>query len=275
LTLKCLQSLSKQDHHDFSIVLCDDGSTDGTGSIIAERHPDVIIVNGDGNLWWTGATNRCIEYAIQHATDPSDCVVTLNNDLEVDNNYLSALANTSLKYPGALITSVGYDIKTRNMVSPGFRQNWVLAKARPIDPLRDHLPGDDTVAEVTHAAGRGTLIPLEVLNAVGLFDEKHLPHYGADFDLSYRAARAGHTILVCFQAPVYSHVEETGLTTIRKKFSPKGLYQYLTNMRSPANLVVHWWLAMNNCPKILLPTFLILNTMFIVGSYFRYHLKRL
>jgi len=161
------------------------------------------------------------------------------------------------------------------MVSPGYRQSWLTTKARPINPLTDHLPYDKNIASVTHAAGRGTLIPLNVFEKIGLFDERHLPHYGADYDLSFRAARMGCLVLVNFLAPVYSHIEETGMTQIRENFSLKGLQQYLTNIKSPANLRARWWLAVNNCPKILLPTFLIIDMMFIIGSYFKYHLMRL
>lgn len=273
LTIKCLEALANQDYAHFSVIVCDDGSTDGTAQIISEKFPEVTLLNGDGNLWWTGATNRCVEYAMRHSTSSGDCVVTLNNDLEIPANYLSSLAAAALKYPGALITSVGYDIRTRRMVSPGYRLSWLTAKARPIDPATDHLPGDSSVARVTHAAGRGTLIPLEVFSKIGLFDERHLPHYGADYDLSFRAARAGHPVLVCFLAPVYSHVEETGMTSIRKNISFGGFRQYLTSMKSPANLSVRWWLALKNCPKTLLPTFLLLDILFNIGSYFKHRLR--
>lgn len=270
-TLKCLESLSRQDYSNYTVVVCDDGSTDGTAQVIAAQYPRVVVLHGDGNLWWTGATNRCIEYVIQHSTDSSDCIVTLNNDLEVPDNYLSSLAAAALKYPDALISSVGYDIKTRRMVSPGYRQSWLTTKAKPINPLTDHLPNDNNVASVTHAAGRGTLIPLDVFRMVGLFDERHLPQYGADYDLSFRAARRGYRVLVTFMAPVFIHTEETGITEIRDKFSLKGFQRYITNIKSPANLGARWWVAVNNCPKWLLPSYIVLDMIFIVGSYFKYY----
>lgn len=273
LTIKCLESLASQDYSHFSVVVCDDGSTDGTTLAISERFPEVTILNGDGTLWWTGATNRCVEYVMQQSTAATDCIVTLNNDLEIPQYYLSSLANAALKYPGALITSVGYDIATRGLVTPGYRQSWLTAKARCIDPMTDHLLEDSSVASVTHAGGRGTLIPLQVFKKIGLFDEQHLPHYGADYDFSFRAAREGHPILVCFLAPVFFHVEESGMATIQKNFSFAGFRQYLTSIKSPANFRARWWLALKNCPRILLPTFLLLDLLLVVGSYIKYRLK--
>lgn len=274
LTLKCLESLARQSYRDFSIVVCDDGSTDGTSERIRALFPGVILLAGDGNLWWTGAINCCVKYALTHATNNSDCIITLNDDLEVPENYLSMLMNASVRHPNSLITSVEYDIKTRHMNSPGSRHSWFTARSRRINPAIDHDPLDKTVAWITEASGRGTLIPIEVFRKIGLFDQRHLPHYGSDYDFSYKARRAGYRILVCLEARVFSHVEKTGITRIRESFSLQGFYQYLTNIKSPANYKARWWLAINNCPRLLLPTFLLLDYFFVIGSYFKFHLFR-
>lgn len=273
LTLACLHSLSCQEYGGFTVVVCDDGSTDGTADAIRQRFPGTVVLPGNGNLWWTGATNRCVEYVLKHAAD-GDAVVTLNNDLEVPTDYLQRLVNAARRYPHALISSASYDIRTRRLVSPGHRQSWLTSKSTPIDPSSDHLPDDPDVAEITHAAGRGTLIPIDAFKRIGLFDERHLPHYGADYDFAHRARRNGYRVLVCFSARVYSHVEETGMARVRQRPSPAGFYRYLTDKRSPANLRTRWWFAFNNCPKPLLPSYLLLDMFFVIGSYFKYHLTR-
>ena len=274
LTVKCLESLSKQRYRDFRIVICDDGSTDGMADIVAERFPDTIILKGEGNLWWTGAINRCVLYVLAHAAHPTDCIVTLNNDLEVPEDYLASLSDAAGRYPQSIIASVAYDIKTRRVVSVGYRQSWWTSKSKSIDPTKDYLPSDNTVACVTHAAGRGTLIPIKIFQEIGIFDEKHLPHYGADYDFTHRARRAGYDVLVCLNARLFSHVDQTGLTAIRKGFSLKNMYRYLTDRKSPANLRSRVWLALNNCPKPLVVSYLLLDVLFIVGSYFKFHLLK-
>jgi GT2 family glycosyltransferase len=273
LTLACLESLSQQGYDNFAVIVCDDGSTDGTASVIKQRHPETTLLHGDGNLWWTGATNCCVEYVLKHAAD-CDAVVTLNNDLEVQPDYLQKLANVARRYPWSIVGSAMHDIQTRSLVSPGYRQDWLIARSRAVDPAVDHIQGDTDVAAVTHVSGRGTLIPLAVFKTIGLYDSKRLPHYGADYDFAHAARRAGFGVYICFSAKVYSHVAETGMTTVRSDFSLRGLWNYFTNQKSPANIRVRWWLAVKNCPKTILPIYLLFDFLRVTGSYFKFHLLR-
>lgn len=56
-TRECLLSLRKQTFQNFKVIVVNDGSSDGTGEMIEKEFSDVILLKGDGNLWWTGATN--------------------------------------------------------------------------------------------------------------------------------------------------------------------------------------------------------------------------
>ena len=64
ITLKCLDTLKQNGDLDkYYVIVIDDGSTDGTSEAIQSLYPDVIILTGDGNLWWTGAIKKGMEYA--------------------------------------------------------------------------------------------------------------------------------------------------------------------------------------------------------------------
>ena len=105
-----------------------------------------------------GAINRSVAYVLEHADD-NDTLLTMNNDNEVPEVYLLNLAANYQKYSHAIITSVVHDIKTGQLISRGYRQNWLLAKANPVDFARDHLPNDPNVVEVTHASWPWHIIP--------------------------------------------------------------------------------------------------------------------
>ena len=273
LTLKCLSSLQKQQFVNTVIVICDHGSTDGTAAAIRQQHPEVVVIQADSSLWWTGAINLSIAYALAHAA-ADDTVLTLNNDNELPEDYLLNLAENHRQYPKAIISSVIHDINTGGLVDCGYRQNWLLAKARPVDFATDHLLSDPNVVEVTHASGRGALFPVAVFKRLGLFDERRLPHYTADYDFTFKAARAGFKIYCCLDCKVFSHVEETGMVKVLDQFSPQSFIDYFTSIRSPANLKARWWYGWNNCPKLILPLYLAIDVVRISGSYFRHFILK-
>jgi GT2 family glycosyltransferase len=273
LTLKCLSSLHNQSFEDFSVVVCDHGSTDGTSDAIHQQFPDVVVVMADSSLWWTGAINRSIAYALEQATD-DDMLLTVNDDNEFPDDYLLNLTINYRKYPDAILTSVVHDIKTGQLVSPGYRQNWLFAKENPISFAKDHLPNDDNMVEVTHASGTGTLFPIRVFKQLGLFDERNLPHYAADYDFTFKATRANFKIYSCMNCKVFSHVEETGMVKVLNKFSLKSFIDYFTGIRSPANLKARWWYGWNNCPKMILPIYMAIYFARITGSYFRHFILK-
>lgn len=272
MTLKCLATLQAQTFQDFVVVICDHGSTDGTSEAINKQFPEVIVLQADSSLWWTGAINRCIAYVLEHAV-ADDLLVTMNNDNEVPVDYLANLLSNSQKFPNAIITSVVHDIKSGLPISMGYRQNWFLATAYPINFARDHLPNEPEIAEITHAAGRGTLFPLKVFKELGLYDEIHLPHYAADYDFTFKAARAGYRIYSCLNCRVFSYVEETGMVKVLNKFSIKSFINYFTSTRSPANLQARWWFGWQNCPRWYFPFYFTIDLIRISGGYFKKFIK--
>ena len=264
LTRSCLMSICKQSYENYSVVLCDDGSTDGTARLLEKEFPEVNVVKGNGDLWWTGATNECVRYALENA-EPSDYLITLNNDLELAEDYLERMASTLKKRPDAILMSASYDIARPDvLVEPGERMDWIRAKAYKIDPKQYDFSG---LAEVTHAPGRGTVFPLRVFRQIGLYDFEGLPHYAADYDLAHRARRAGYHIYINYDAKLYSHVDSTGSSAFRGGISLRKLYGYLTDIKSPACLKYRWRFARKNCPPMLLPTYIVLDAARVLGSY--------
>jgi GT2 family glycosyltransferase len=81
ITLRSLASLFSQKDlgrlFDISVVLVDDGSTDGTSDVVAKRFPQVKLIKGDGSLFWCGG--MCLAYESSRSYNP-DFFLLLNDD---------------------------------------------------------------------------------------------------------------------------------------------------------------------------------------------------
>ena len=74
-----------------SVIVVNDGSTDGTKEMIIEQFDHVHLIEGDGSLWWTGAIIQGMEYGVNKLN--ADYLVWLNDDISLADNFLVNLIN--------------------------------------------------------------------------------------------------------------------------------------------------------------------------------------
>src|SRR6185503_17494864 len=77
LTLECLRSLDASTRPLLDILVVDNGSTDGSQSVIEASAPDVTVIQTGANLGYGGGNNVGIREAIRRG---ADLVWVLNND---------------------------------------------------------------------------------------------------------------------------------------------------------------------------------------------------
>jgi GT2 family glycosyltransferase len=261
LTLKCLASLQQQTYPYYKVIVIDDGSSDGTYEKITAEYPAVTVLKGDGNLWWTGGTNMGIEHALLEAKE-EDFVLTLNNDLEVYNDYLESLMEAYLINQPCLVGSTSVHNNEPDKIDfLGIKWNPYTAKSRPTLFISSYAELIKSEKFITSDAlpGRGTLIPIDVFNKIGLFDQKNFPQYLADFDFSRRALYNGYKLIVSTEAVVKSVVENTGLSY---KLSPswKIFTQSLTSIKSPNRLKTKYLYGVIHSP---------IKHLYIIVSFLR------
>ncbi len=275
-TRSCLESLQKQTNKNFNTVVVDDGSTDGTNKMVENEFPEVHLIKGTGNLWWTAATNLGVKYALENN---ADYVLTLNNDLYVRQDYLHNLLNVIEKEERSLIGSVSVEADNHSRIlDAGVKINWKTAK---YDYMANNINKNgnfgafNELQSVDALSGRGTLIPVKAFRELGFFNDKYLPHYGADYEFAVRAKKNGYKLYVCKKAIVYSYVKETGLNNFNRRISWAELIKSFFSIKSPNNLKYRMRFAKLTAPKYCFITFLVFDYLrVIVKSFIRQFQKK-
>lgn len=252
-TRECLLSLRRQTSQEFRTVVVDDGSTDDTAAGLTREFGEVLVETGDGHLFWTAGVNRGIRRAL---AEGATAVMTLNNDVVAAPDFVAQMLAAAAAHPRALLGALELDAATQQPVYGGERFSWLWHRRH--DLLRELPPATrHGLHPVTYLPGRGLLIPRAVFERIGLFDERHLPHYLADYDYTSVARRHGFAVYCHYDARLATYPDESGQEQTRRQRSLRGYYQHLFGIRGGGNLRNFTWFALKNCPRPLVPLFLL------------------
>jgi len=209
-TLECLSLLSNQTLNDFELVLVDDGSVDGTLTDVESEYPQVHVIRGSGQWWWTRSMNEGFKYAVRNN---ADVVITLNNDTQFESDLVQQLIAIHYQFPQALIGCLNTVKKDKEYIFfSGVKSiAWWKAKEYKYHSFLQKYDSDVSGIHLTMCLnGRGTLIPVSVFREIGYFDETHFPQYASDYDFSLRALKAGFKVLISWDIKIQSIMETTG-----------------------------------------------------------------
>jgi glycosyltransferase involved in cell wall biosynthesis len=186
-TLKCLENLQKSgDVQKYYIVVVDDGSTDGTSQAIQSLYPEVTILQGDGNLWWTGGIKKGMEYAYQQG---AEYFIWLNDDCLVTEKTLSDSIEFCKKNPNSIVGCQGFEEKDNTILAFGGKyKTW---KGYPLIKFPENC-----VTSCDLLSGNLVCFSREVIIKIGYPEPNELPHYGSDALYLIRARKAKFNIFV-------------------------------------------------------------------------------
>jgi len=193
---ECLSALLSQTYSPYEIILVDNGSRDGSVDFVAERFPEVRIIENGENLGFAAGNNVAIRVA------RGDYIVTLNNDTRAEPDWLEDLVKVAETDPkiGMCASKMLFYHHTGVLNSTGISLDVAgIAWDRRREPI-----------EIFGPCAGAALYRREMLDEVGLFDEDFFA-YHEDVDLAWRARSRGWRCVYNPRAIVYHVHSGTGL----------------------------------------------------------------
>jgi len=200
ITVRCLQTLKEQGVFDLcQIVVVNDGSTDQTRETVAFAYPEVIILDGDGSLYWTGAIKMGMQYALQKG---AKSIIWLNDDCLPGSATVSTMLAQAEERPDTILGAQSYELDGTTFSYSG-------GVVRGGDMVKQTVNrGQVLKCEWLH--GNLVLIPRAVVAKIGLPDAKRFPHYHGDSTYTHYAYRNGVELAIVGDCVAYcadsSHV---------------------------------------------------------------------
>jgi GT2 family glycosyltransferase len=261
LTVRCLESLRTCDPLPVMVVVVDDGSPDDTAAHLATHHPDVHVVAGDGNLWWSGAINVGCDYAVERG---ARTLILLNNDnVELSPNLLTELVRLLEERGGcvgATLLMEAPDGRLKIFGSGGIIDWWRggTELRHTGAPFRE----SDSVSECDWLPGMALALAAKTFRALGGMDSRAFPQSRGDADFTLRAGRRGNGCSVSTGCWVVNDRTQTPFGFSRR-LSFADLFRGLVIRNSNYQLRATVLFFLRHCPRrLLVPS--------LAGFYARY-----
>ena len=203
-TLDCLEALDRLETS-HSVILVDNGSTDGSLEELRMRRPEIRILETGQNLGYAGGNNVGITAALDEGVD---FVWVLNNDAQPDPDSLGHLLSVMRSGVGILAAR----LEPRTLTTALLNDQGVYCAGC-----------DEGFHDADMVLGASLFFRVTVFKEVGLFEESYF-HFYEEQDLALRALRAGHQLGFACQARVAHH----GGASL-EHFSPQASYYLLRN----------------------------------------------
>jgi N-acetylglucosaminyl-diphospho-decaprenol L-rhamnosyltransferase len=183
LTESCLAHLARQTR-EHRLIVCDNGSTDGTAERVAAGWPHARVLRLDSNRGFAEACNAAV------AAGTGDAVVLLNNDVDCRPDFLARVvapleADAGIGSVAALcVRPDGERIDSMGLTADATLSPFPRLQGRPVAEAAAARP------VLLGPAGTAAAYRRAAWEAVGGLDERIFA-YAEDFDLVVRLRAAG------------------------------------------------------------------------------------
>lgn len=219
VTRNFVECLVQQSYTSWQLILIDDGSTDGTASMVTTQISNAVVLTGRGDWWWAGSVAAGLDWLHNRKTNPDDIVLIANDDIEFDRDFLADGIKILRESPRTLLSFWCYGKQTGKLLDRGTTINWKIFSFKISQP-------SDVISCLSTKGLLGTVT--EVLS-VGPLKPLFLKQYLADCEFTIRAAKRGLK-LVCSPVPAIRVDEET---TGYHYYSSRSVSQLIKILFSP------------------------------------------
>jgi len=201
--LECLGSIFQMDYKEFEVIVVDNGSKDESTEAIKNEFPDIYLIESKINLGVAGGRNLGIKKAKEKFN--FKFILFLDNDVVVEKYALSEMVKSfDVDKNIGIVTPKCYLMNVPGVIgyAGGMSVNLFTGKIINIgNGEKDE--GQFDKPKFISSCGGLCLISNELINKVGIFDEKFNPYGWEDVDLSLRARQKGFKIFYNHNAIIY------------------------------------------------------------------------
>ena len=207
-TAQCIDSIIANVSIPFHIIVVNNGSGIDTKKVLEEKYlnnTNITIINLDKNTGFAGGYNTGIRYAQEHLD--FDHLFIVNNDTIVPKGSIESMLGAFKSAESLGFTQVGMIGPVSNSIS-GRQQIEVVGASTPHDInvfQEELLKSNKQVSLTGFLVGFAIMFKREVLESVGLFDERFELGNFEDYDYAVRARKEGWLSFIDTKAFIYHY----------------------------------------------------------------------
>jgi len=200
-----LKSLKKINYPNYNILVLLNGTTDNSEKIIKKYN--VKIFKSKKIVGFVEGCYKLLDYSLKNKA--SKYFYLLNDDMEVDKNFLKEIVNFAEENNISICSSKIRNLKEKNKfdyggAAGGFidKYGYSFCRGRIFDSIEKDRGQYDKPTQIFYASGGGMLVKKELVKKIGFFDKDYFT-YSEEVDFCWRANLYGEKIFYVPSSVVY------------------------------------------------------------------------